>query len=164
MNQSSGGSAFSVDFGWLGSGGQKYLHLLRTGFVTHSLDIGKPAEVLQAASLFEDGFYLLFFEAAAMGDCVNCRCKCRVVFVFVFSVFMFRFEEGAVMGHMVRYEEGAAGLEEGGEDASDVVYVGKVVVGLRALWENREEVKIGYLEVRRRGGRTTMISNVLPPS
>jgi len=66
-----------------------------------------------------------------------------VVFVFVFvfvsvsvSMPMFGFEECAVMGHMVRYEKGATGLEEGGEDASDGVYVRKVVVGLRALGED----------------------------
>ena len=58
-----------------GAGGQKYLHTLRTGLVTHSLEIREPPEVLQAASLFEDEFHLLFCEAAAMGDCVSCSCK-----------------------------------------------------------------------------------------
>lgn len=43
------------------------------------------------------------------------------------------FEEGTVMRHMVRDEKGAAGLEERGENAGRVVYVRKVVVGLRAL-------------------------------
>ena len=75
-----------------------------------------------------------------------------------------RFEECAIMRHMVRYEKRAAGLE----DAGDGVYICKVVVGLRALGKSRtnreDEVKIGYLELRRRWGRMMIILSVLPPS
>lgn len=111
-----------------GSNGQKYLHTLRTRLVTDSGNIGKPPKILQAASLFEDEFHLLFSEAAAVGDCVSRSCKCRV---------MLGFEDGAVMRHLVRYEEFAAWLEKGGEDGRDGVHVCKVVVGLRALGRER---------------------------
>jgi hypothetical protein len=51
------------------------------------------------------------------------------------------------MRHMVRHEKLAAWLEEGGEDVGGCVYIRKVVIGLRALWESRtnreDDIKIG---------------------
>lgn len=87
-------------------------------------------------------------------------CKCRVVLGF---------EECAIMGHLVRYKEFAAWVEEGGEGGGDGVQVCKVVVGLRALGRGRDENKqreaTSKLEVRRdEKRRTTMISNLSPPS
>lgn len=80
-------------------------------------------------------------------------CKCRVVLVFVF-VLVLGFEECAIMGHMVGYEEFAAWVKEGGEDGGDGVDIGKVVVGLGALGrerrdegeQQRERSKIGGLK------------------
>jgi len=62
---------------WLGFGsnGQKYLYTLRIRLVPHSRNIRKPPKVLQAGSLFEEQFHLLFSEAAAARDGVSRGCK-----------------------------------------------------------------------------------------
>ena len=82
----------------------------------------------------------MFSEPAAVGDCVSGSCKCRVVLVFVFVLMLvLGFEERAIMGHLVGYEEFAAWVEEGGEDGGDSVDIGKVVVGLGALGRERRD-------------------------
>ena len=71
-------------------------------------------------------------------------------------VAMLGLEEGAIMGHMVGDEKLAAWVEEGGEDAGDGVYIGKMVVGLRALvggWGPRSRLEGGVWREEKEDGR-----------